>query len=60
MLDEMRTMESDVELVMPPKAAAATGKTSAKPRKSKPASPKVQAPPAREIILRLIELLKQG
>jgi hypothetical protein len=59
MPDETRTFESDAELARPLRPATATRKTSAKPRESKPASLKVEVPPAREIVLRLIELLKQ-
>jgi hypothetical protein len=59
MQDEMRTLESEVELARPPRPAAVTRKTSVKPRQSKPGSVKVEAPLAREIILRLIELFKQ-
>ena len=61
MPDETRTFESDAELAQALRpAAAAKRKTSAKPRQRKPVAIKTQVPPAREIVLRLIELLKQG
>jgi hypothetical protein len=59
MQDEMRTLESEVELVRPPRPAAVTRKTSMNLRQSKPGTAKVETPLAREIILRLIELFKQ-
>ena len=58
MPDETRTFESDAELARP--VAAAKHRASAKPRQRKPVVIKAQVPPAREIVLRLIELLKQG
>ncbi len=58
MADETRTFESDAELVRP--AAVAKRKASAKPRQRKPIAIKAQVSPAREIVLRLIEMLKQG
>ena len=59
MLDETRTIESEAELARQPRAAVVTRRTQAKARRSKPASAKVDVSPARDIILRLIELIKQ-
>jgi hypothetical protein len=61
MPDETRTFESDAELARALRPAAVVKhKTSAMPRQRKPVAIKTQVPPAREIVLRLIELLKQG
>jgi hypothetical protein len=59
MLDEIRTIESDAELVRPKRSAPAEGRHRAKARQNKSAPIKLEMPPTREIILRLIELLKQ-
>jgi hypothetical protein len=59
MPDETRTFESDAELARPLRPVVIKRKTSAKPREGKPASVKAEVPPARDIVLRLIELLKQ-
>jgi hypothetical protein len=60
MLDEARTIESDAELVRPKRAAFTEGRTRAKPRQNKLVAEKLEIPLTREIILRLIELLKQA
>ena len=58
MPDETRTFESDAELARP-KVAMLNRRTQAKNRQNKPALAKVEISQTREIILRLIELLKQ-
>ena len=59
MLDETRTIERDAELVRPQRAALGKGRRRVKPRRNKPVPANVEITPTREIILRLIELLKQ-
>jgi hypothetical protein len=58
MPDEIRTFESDAELARP-KPALVNRRNQAKPRQNKPALAKGEISQTREIILRLIELLKQ-
>jgi len=59
MLDDTRTIEREAELVQSPRAAGVSRRNRAKARQNKPAAEKVDALPAREIILRLIDLIKQ-
>jgi len=59
MLDETRTIESEAELIRPQRASPGNRRTRAKPRQYKPAPAKAEISSTREIILRLIELIKQ-
>lgn len=59
MLDETRTIECDAELVQAQRAVVITRRTRAKARQNNAAPAKMDVPPARDIILRLIELIKQ-
>jgi hypothetical protein len=58
MPDETRTFENDTELARP-KAAMLNRRTQTQNRQNKPALAKGEISQTREIILRLIELLKQ-
>jgi len=60
MLDEARTIESDIERVHPQRAALTNKRTGSKPGQRKSAAAKTEIPLPREIILRLIELFKQA
>jgi hypothetical protein len=59
MLEGTRKIESDADLVRPPRAAGVTRRPRAKSRKDIAAPVKEETPPERDIILRLIELIKQ-
>lgn len=60
MLDEMRMIESDARQVSSQPVARSKKRTRPKPRPQKLAAAKVELPPRREIILRLIELFSEG
>ena len=58
MLDETITLESEPDLARP-QAAQVQGRTRVKASKKQPVPGKMEIPQAREIVLRLIELIKQ-
>ena len=58
MPDETRTFESDAEMVKPRKVVLGSKRSKTKFRQKSYAPLKVEMPPTRELILRLIELIK--
>ena len=59
MLDGTIKIKRDADLVQPVRAAEVSRRTRAKARKNKPAPVIEEVTPDRDLILRLIELIKQ-